>query len=106
MQQVVPVGCLSNTNPEHWQHRARWPFLEALDHRFLSFELGVVKPDRALFDRVAELVAVPRDEVLFLDDNQINVDGARAAGFRAERTRGVAEARAALVAAGVLRASS
>ena len=51
---------------------------------------------------MAELVAVPRGEVLFLDDNQVNVDGARAAGFRSERTRGVAEARAALVAAGVL----
>ncbi len=100
--QVVPVGCLSNTNAEHWQHRDRWPFLEALDFRFLSFELGVVKPDRDLFDRVAELVTVPRGQVLFLDDNQINVDGARAAGFQAERTRGVAEARDALVAAGVL----
>ena len=100
---VVPAGCLSNTNAEHWQHRERWPFLEELDHRFLSFELGLVKPDRALFDRVAELVPVPASQVLFLDDNQLNVDGARAAGFRAERVRGVDEARAALVQAGVLR---
>jgi FMN phosphatase YigB (HAD superfamily) len=102
VQQVVPVGCLSNTNPEHWGRRARWPFLDALDHRFLSFELGHVKPDQVLFDRVAELLCVPADRVLFLDDNQINVDGAVAAGFRSMRARGPAEARAVLVRAGVL----
>lgn len=102
VQQVVPVGCLSNTNAVHWGHRDRWPFLDILDHRFVSFELGLVKPDRALFDRVAELLAVRADRVLFLDDNQINVDGAIAAGFRAELARGPAEARAALVDARVL----
>lgn len=103
VQRVVPVGCLSNTNSEHWRHAARWPFLDGLDHRFLSFEVGIVKPDRELFDLVAERLPVPRDRVLFLDDNVINTDGAEAAGFRAARVRGVDEARGALVAAGVLR---
>ena len=42
------------------------------------------------------------ERVLFLDDNQINVDGALDAGFIAVRTQGVAEAEQALVAAGVL----
>jgi glucose-1-phosphatase len=81
VQRVVPVGCLSNTNAVHWERRARWSFLDRLNHRFLSFELGLVKPDRALFVRVAELLPVPAGSVLFLDDNQINVDGARAAGY-------------------------
>jgi FMN phosphatase YigB (HAD superfamily) len=105
VQHVVPVGCLSNTNAVHWGHRTRWPFLESLDHRFLSFELGLVKPDRALFDRVAELLGVPADRVLFLDDNQINVEGAEAAGFQARRVQGPIEARAALADAGVLGAA-
>jgi glucose-1-phosphatase len=103
VQQVVPVGCLSNTNELHWhEHFARWPILDAFDLRFLSFELGVLKPDRELFDRVAELMDLPPDRVLFLDDNAINVEGARAAGFAAEHVRGVDEARVALVEAGVL----
>jgi glucose-1-phosphatase len=103
-QRVVPVGCLSNTNAMHWEDFVRWPALGSLDYRFLSFELGIVKPDRELFDRVAELLPVPAGRVLFLDDNLINVDGATAAGFRAQHVRGVDEARAALVAAGVLAA--
>ena len=105
VQQVVPAGCLSNTNALHWdQQFARWPILDAFDFRFLSFELGAVKPDRALFDRVAQLLPAPPERVLFLDDNVLNVDGARAAGLGAALARGVAEAEQALVAAGVIEA--
>jgi putative hydrolase of the HAD superfamily len=102
-RRVVPVSCLSNTNAVHWdENEHRWPLLQAFDVRFLSFELGCVKPDREIFDRVAVALNRPRDRVLFLDDNTLNVDGAIEAGFRAQRARGVEEARRALEAAGVL----
>jgi FMN phosphatase YigB (HAD superfamily) len=103
VQGVVPAGCFSNTNSLHWdQNFSRWPILEAFDFRFLSFELGAVKPDRAAFDRVAQLVPAPPDRVLFLDDNLLNVEGAHGAGFAAAHVRGVAEATKALVDAGVI----
>jgi putative hydrolase of the HAD superfamily len=102
VQQAVPVGCLSNSNAEHWAHRARWPFLDELDHAFVSFQLGFVKPDRELFDEVARRLGVPPRQILFLDDNAINTEGAEAAGFRAARVRGPIEARAAVVEAGVV----
>lgn len=103
VRRVAPAGCLSNTNALHWeQHFGRWPILDEFDFRFLSFELGVLKPDRELFDRVAHLLPVPAARVLFLDDNAINVDGALAAGFAARHVRGVEQARAALVDAGVI----
>jgi HAD superfamily hydrolase (TIGR01509 family) len=105
VQQTVPAGCLSNTNALHWEQQfARWPILDAFDYRFLSFELGFVKPDRDAFDRVAQLLPAPPNRVLFLDDNALNVDGATAAGFAAVKVRGVDEAHDALVAAGVLNA--
>ena len=100
---ATTVGCLSNTNVGHWDRNfSRWPIFETFDHRFLSFELGLLKPDREVFDHVAQLVEIRPDRILFLDDNQQNVDGARAAGFTAARTRGVAEAERALLDAGVL----
>ena len=102
VRRVARVGCLSNTNPVHWTHWARWPFLEDLDFRFLSFELGLVKPDRELFEHVADQLPVSPDQVLFLDDNLVNVEGAETAGFRAAHVRGPAEARAALAERGVL----
>jgi putative hydrolase of the HAD superfamily len=102
-RQHVRVGCLSNTNALHWgDHEARWAILHAFDARFLSFEMGCVKPDREIFDRVEQSLDVPRDRVLFLDDNEINVEGARAAGFRAIRAAGVDDARQRLHGAGLL----
>jgi HAD superfamily hydrolase (TIGR01509 family) len=61
-----------------------------------------VKPDQALFEHVAGLLPVEPARVLFLDDNLVNVEGARAVGFQAEHARGPAEARRALVERGVL----
>jgi len=103
VQRHVPAGCLSNTNALHWEdHFARWEILDAFDFRFLSFELGNVKPDRELFDRVAASLPAPRERVLFLDDNAINVEGAVDAGFAAARVRGVDEARETLERLGVV----
>jgi putative hydrolase of the HAD superfamily len=45
---------------------------------------------------------VPAERVLFLDDNEINVAGAAAAGFQAARAVGVDEARRHLAEAAVL----
>ncbi len=100
---TIRAGCLSNTNSLHWEdHYGRWTVLEQLDERFLSFEIGHVKPDRSIFDRVAELLGTRPERVLFVDDNRINVDAALDAGFRAVRAVGPDQARRALVEAGVL----
>ena len=100
VRDVMPVGCLSNTNALHWERQfSRWPILDAFDHRFLSFELGCVKPDRDLFERAGGARRYATRPVPFLDDNLLNVDGATAAGFNAMHTRGVDEARAASVSA-------
>ncbi|MET4061388.1 putative hydrolase of the HAD superfamily [Arthrobacter sp. UYP6] len=49
---------------------------------FFSGKLGVAKPDRRIFAHVlADLRAAPRD-VVFIDDNEPNIDAARALGIR------------------------
>ena len=97
------TGCFSNTNALHWHdHIAGWPLAGLFDHRFLSFELGLLKPDIAAFTQVADLLEVPAGRVLFLDDNAVNVAGAAAAGFQAARAAGVEEARQRLAEAAVL----
>jgi putative hydrolase of the HAD superfamily len=99
----VTVGCLSNTNQLHWRdHERRWDILSAFDFRFLSFQMGCVKPDRQIFERAAQELDHPRDRVLFLDDNAVNVESATTVGFRAIHAVGVDEARRSLAAAGVL----
>ena len=98
----LTIGCLSNTNALHAErHSAEEAVYDLFDHCFLSHEMGLVKPDREIYDHVLGALGCPPANVLFLDDNQINVDGARRAGLHAERARGTSEARAALARHGL-----
>ena len=99
----VPVGCLSNTNSVHWDKSvSQWALVDLFDFRFLSFQLGLLKPDREVFDYVTRAVDTEPERLLVLDDNPLNVEGARSAGFQAAQVRGIEEAKKALVEAGVL----
>ena len=70
-------ACLSNTNELHWREQRDAENIQSLfEMRFLSFELGLVKPDREIFEFVLRATGVPGEAILFLDDNAINVDGA------------------------------
>jgi FMN phosphatase YigB (HAD superfamily) len=105
VQATVPAGFLSNMNAFQWTANYEGiPLTDAFAFRFLSFELGLVKPDAAVFEAVAARLPVPRHRVLFLDDNAVNVDAALATGFAARHVRGVQAAREALVETGVLMA--
>jgi FMN phosphatase YigB (HAD superfamily) len=105
VQATVPAGYLSNMNSFQWAANYEGiPLTDAFAFRFLSFELGLVKPDAAVFEAVAARLPVPRHQVLFLDDNAVNVDAATATGFAARHVRGVQAAREALVESGVLTA--
>ena len=49
-----------------------------------SCDLGVAKPAQAFFAEAARRIGAERSAVLFVDDSEQNVDGARAAGLAAE----------------------
>ena len=59
-------------------------------------------PDREIYEHVIRETDLPADAILFLDDNAINVEGARAAGLNAHLALGVEGARKILTEAGVL----
>ena len=80
------VGCYLASNQQ--RHRAAY-MSETLGYRvlfdgeFYSCDLGHVKPSRAYFERVLDAIEVPPERVLFLDDHEVNVAGARELGIRA-----------------------
>jgi putative hydrolase of the HAD superfamily len=93
----VTVAMLSNMNAVHWDRSvSTWPLVKRFDHVFMSFQLGLIKPDAEVFAHVAAELSLEPQQIFFVDDNVINVDGALEAGFQAQRVRGVAEARAAV----------
>jgi putative hydrolase of the HAD superfamily len=101
------LACLSNTNAVHWPHVRDTLGLGKLFQRYyLSHEIGHLKPDRVMFEHVlADLACLPQ-QVLFLDDNQPNVDAAQALGMHAYRTVGIEEVRRVLRSLHVLEAES
>lgn len=79
----VPVGILSNT--EHVTFSAVED-LFSLDHfqfKFLSYEIGHVKPDPQIYQHVIDNVPFSKETLFFIDDVRANVESARDAGIDA-----------------------
>lgn len=54
---------------------------ENVDHVLVSPELGLAKPDPAIYHRLRETVGVDFDEILFVDDFSKNIAAAKALGI-------------------------
>ena len=57
-------------------------YADLLDRRFYSCNLGVAKPDPAFFEAVLAVLGLGPGDVLFVDDNPVNVRTAAALGVR------------------------
>jgi glucose-1-phosphatase len=96
---------LSNSNPLQWPHLMQNDrFVKAFKHHFASHLIGKIKPDEAVFRHVVDALRCHPHEVLFLDDNELNVVGAKALGMNAMRVKGISEAMRALIALDVIAA--
>jgi putative hydrolase of the HAD superfamily len=74
---------LSNTNDIHWTFiRERYPHvLEPFDRLVASHELGLEKPDPAIYEWVVRDSGYPAAAHLFIDDIRENVEAARGVGM-------------------------
>jgi putative hydrolase of the HAD superfamily len=75
------------------------------DCHFASHLTGRIKPDEGAFLHVVAALGCKASEVLFLDDNKMNVEVAKTVGMEAERVRGVVEAEGALSRRGIISGS-
>lgn len=65
------------------ESRSRFPFLEKPRGVTVSGDIGLIKPDRAIYDHHVASFGLDPAASLFIDDSQKNVDGAQAAGWQA-----------------------
>lgn len=77
-------------------------FADEADYWFVSASMGIAKPHPAVYARVTEVLAVPADEIAFIDDREPNVEGGRRAGWHAHLFVSDADTRAWLESLGVL----
>lgn len=81
---MLITAALSNTNREHWDCMHDFPGVMSLAHRFASHELGLHKPDPAIFREVESRLVragVDHGTILYFDDLEENIDAASAAGW-------------------------
>jgi 2-haloacid dehalogenase len=78
-----PLYGLSNWSAEKFALvRPNYPFFEWFDGMVISGEVGLVKPDQAIFNLLLERIERQADECLFIDDNDRNILAARELNFQ------------------------
>lgn len=78
------LACLSNDVAE-WSLilRRRFGLTNQITDWVISGEIGVRKPDPAAYTALCRRLQLPPHRILFIDDRQANIAGARNAGFQA-----------------------
>jgi len=79
----LTVGILSDQTNWLDELNARFDFFKYFDYVFNSYHLGKGKRDISLFDDIAGFLKTPPDRILFIDDDQGNVERARQKGWKA-----------------------
>lgn len=81
--------------------RQMFPFLDLPRGVTVSGEIGLIKPEVAIYDRHAQDFGLEPRHTVFIDDVAANVEGARAAGWQAIHFTGAGAMKAELAARGV-----
>ena len=84
------VYLLSNTNSIHWDYVCKNAFNyrgfrvnDYFEKTFLSFEMHLAKPDKAIFEKMLEDANLLAEETLFIDDLEANCKAAEEVGIHA-----------------------
>jgi 2-haloacid dehalogenase len=97
-----PTYALSNWSAETFEvTRARYPFLNEMDGILISGEVGVGKPDPAIFRKFLARFELVPETTVFIDDWDRNVATATSLGIVAIQFKGAAQLRADLRSLGL-----
>lgn len=95
----VPVFALSNFGRETFARaEAQHDFLRGFDRRFISGELGTLKPEPQIYAAVEAASGIAPDRLLFIDDRPENIEAAAARSWGVQHFASPATGPAALAA--------
>ena len=84
------VYLLSNTNSIHWDYVCKNAFNyrgfrvnDYFEETFLSYEMHLAKPDKAIYEKVLQDANLLAEETLFIDDSESNCKAAEEVGIHA-----------------------
>ncbi|MDJ1157653.1 HAD family phosphatase [Chelatococcus sp. SYSU_G07232] len=80
----VPTYAITNFSDEKFvEARLRFPFLEGFEGIVVSAEVGLLKPDLAIYSLFLDRYGLAAGDCIFVDDSPRNVAAARAVGMHA-----------------------
>ncbi|MEX1235698.1 MAG: HAD family phosphatase [Roseovarius sp.] len=79
----IPVFALSNFGAQNFPlSAAQFPFLRQFDRAYISGQMGLIKPDPAIYAAVEADCGLPPGALLFTDDRADNIAAAAARGWQ------------------------
>lgn len=81
IREHMPVVLVTNATSDLEEDLLSLGLSDLADHVVSSARVGVVKPDRAIYDIAVERAGVPGERCLFVDDRLENVEAAAALGM-------------------------
>lgn len=77
------TALLSNINTLHYEYiKKNFPVFGVFDKVFLSFELGLIKPDKEIYNKVIRELEVSPREIFYTDDRADLIESAKSLGIR------------------------
>jgi len=77
------TALFSNINILHYEHlKKNFPVFGAFDKIFLSFQMGLVKPDKEAYNVVIQGLGVVPEEIFYTDDRPELVESAKSLGIQ------------------------
>ena len=76
------IALLSNINILHYEYlKKNFPVFGVFDKVFLSFQVGLIKPDKEIYNLVIRDLEVSPDEIFYTDDRPELVESAKSLGI-------------------------
>ncbi len=74
LSQYYPTALISNTSEAHIQYcEEKFDFMQIFQKRIYSYEVGVMKPDPAIYLHAIEAMDADKFTTLFIDDREENI---------------------------------
>lgn len=82
LKERYKIGVISSTDPSIKRVLKNAGIFDFFDNMTLTNELGLPKPCPELFEHALEVMKLPAQETVFIDDYEKNLDGAAATGIQ------------------------
>lgn len=82
LRRKYKTGLLSNTEDAGVKVIKKLGYEEDFDETVYSCEVGLIKPDEKIYQIMLKKLRVKAEEAVFIDDKEINIEGAKKVGMK------------------------